>query len=110
MSNEQKVLELVVYRLNEGVTEAQYREAYDELSRWVEPRPGFVSRDVLRAEREDQWIELVWWTNKADAEQAAADAATAPECAAFFGAVHLDSLLMVLADPAAAQVLARAAA
>ena len=103
MSN---VLELATYRLRAGVTEEQYLAASDSLMTWAKVQPGFISRDLVR--HEDKWIDVVWWADRAAAEQALEAAGRAPEAEPFFAAVDMDAFEWVIAEQAADQVVAGA--
>jgi hypothetical protein len=105
-TEQQKVLELVIYTLKDGTTEAQFTQAYDGLSEWIKRQPGFVSRDLLRGTADGRWIEVVWWTNQEDADAVAATSMTAPECAPFFEAIDMNAAQLLYGTPAGPTVVA----
>jgi hypothetical protein len=100
---EEKVLELVVFRLRDGVSREDFLGTVDAVSRWIGAQPGFVSRELSHDEEGDRWIEVVWWRTLADARAAAERAMTSESCAPMFALIDMESALMahgVLAIPA----------
>jgi hypothetical protein len=101
-----KVLELVVFRLNEGVTRDQLLGTAGAVSAWIAGQPGFVSRELSYDAEGDRWIEVVWWQTMADARAAAERATTSESCAPMFALIDMASALMVHGEPAIAPVYA----
>jgi hypothetical protein len=104
-----KVLELVVFRLNEGVSREQLLGTVDRVSEWVATQPGFISRELSYDREGDRWIEVVWWRTMDDARAAAERAMTSESCAPMFALIDMDSTLMAHGEPAIAPVHAAAA-
>lgn len=100
------VLELVVFRLKEGVAREEFLATADAVSEWARSQPGFVSRDLSHAAAEDRWIEVVYWARPADAEAAAKAAETSSACAPMFALIDMDSALMLHGVPAITPVTA----
>jgi hypothetical protein len=107
-SPERKVLELVVFRLLEGVTREQLLGAVDAVSGWISTQPGFVSRELCCDAEGDRWIEVVWWETLEDAHRAAELAMRSESCAPMFALIDMESVLMVHGEPAIAPVHATA--
>ena len=42
----ERVLELVVFKLGDGVTRKQFLGTVDGVSRWISRQPGFISREL----------------------------------------------------------------
>ena len=97
-----KVLEVVVFKLNEGVSREQLLGTVDPVSRWAAEQPGFVSRELLHDATGDRWIDLVWWRSMEDAHAAAESAMTSEACAPMFSLIDEGATLMVHAEPVAA--------
>lgn len=108
-AREEKVLELVVFRLREGVARERFLETVDPVSQWIATQPGFVSRELAYDEEGERWIDLVWWRTLADAQAAAERAMTSEACAPMFAMIDMDALLMVHGEPAIPPVAAAAA-
>ena len=98
----EKVLELVVFRLRDGVSREQIVGTADAVSDWAAEQPGFVSRELAHDAEGDRWIDVVWWETMADAQAAAELAMSSEACAPMFALIDMESTLMVHADLVAA--------
>ncbi len=94
-SAEGKLLELVVFRLNEGVSREELLSTVDAVSGWISEQPGFISRELLNDAEGGRWIDLVWWRTLEDAQAAAEKAMTSEACAPMFALIDMESTLMV---------------
>jgi Antibiotic biosynthesis monooxygenase len=94
-----RVLELVVFKLKEGVTREQFLGTDREVSRWIREQPGFVSHELLHDPDGDRWIELAWWETMDEAHAAAEKAMTSETCAPMFGMIDEESSEMLHATP-----------
>ena len=101
-----KVLELVVFTLKEGVSREQFLGTNDAVSTWISKQPGFISRELSYDAEGDRWIEVAWWKTLEDAHAAAELAMTSESCAPMFALIDLDSALMLHGAPAIAPVYA----
>jgi hypothetical protein len=99
---EQSVLELVVFKLKDGATRDELLATVDGVNAWVNTQPGFVSRDLIYAAAEDQWIDVVWWDSLESAESAADAALSSDSCAPMFELIDTESTLMLHGEPAVA--------
>ena len=94
-----RVLELVVFKLNAGVSRDELLATVDPVSRWIAEQPGFVSRDLAFDADGDRWIDVVWWRTLGDAHAAAERAMSSPSCAPMFALIDMESTLMLHAEP-----------
>ena len=101
-----KVLELVVYKLNEGVSREQFLGTNDAVSAWISRQPGFISRDLAYDAEGDRWIDVIWWETMENAGAAAELSQTSESCAPMFALIDMESALMLHGEPAIAPVLA----
>jgi hypothetical protein len=99
-SSEAKVLELVVFRLNEGVSREQFLATNDAASTWIAHQPGFISHELLHDADGDLWIELAWWETMETAHAAAQKAMTSDSCSPMFALIDMESTLMAHGVPA----------
>ena len=83
-----RVLELVLFKLKEGVTSERFLATVDAVSTWARTQPGFLSRDLSHDRAEDRWIEVVYWRTLGDAEAAADAAQGSAACAPMFADRH----------------------
>jgi hypothetical protein len=104
-----KVLELVVYKLNEGVSRDQFLGTNDAVSSWISRQPGFISRDLAYDAEGDRWIDVIWWETMENAGAAAELSQTSESCAPMFALIDMESALMLHGEPAIAPVLAPSA-
>jgi hypothetical protein len=100
------VLELVVYKLKDGVNDEGFLRANDVASRWMEIQPGFVGHELFHDAEGERWIELVRWETLAEAHGAAERAMSSESCAPLFALIDLETALMVHGEPAIAPVYA----
>jgi Antibiotic biosynthesis monooxygenase len=105
----ERVLEVVVFKLNEGVAREQFLATDQAVSRWISEQPGFVSHELLHDADGDRWVELAWWETMEDAHTAAEKAMTSETCAPMFAMIDEESSLMLHATPAITPVRADAA-
>jgi hypothetical protein len=90
-----RVLELVVFKLNPGVTREQFVATLDPVSQWIASQPGFVSRELSYDAEGNRWIEVIWWETMDQAGAAAERAMTSETCAPMFALLDMESTLMV---------------
>ena len=99
-----KVLELVVFKLNDGASHEQLLGTVDAVSAWIAGQPGFLSRELAYDAEGDRWVDLVWWRTMEEAHAAAQLAMTSESCAPMFALIDMESTLMVHGEPAIAPV------
>jgi hypothetical protein len=100
----EKVLELVVFKLNDGVTREELLATVGPVSEWIREQPGFVSRELSHDPEGDRWIEVVWWRTLQDAKAAAELAVASESCRPMFALIDMESTLMAHGVPAIAPV------
>lgn len=103
-SAEGKVLELVVFKLNEGASHEQLLGTVNAVSGWISEQPGFISRELSYDSAADRWIEVVWWRSLQDARAAAELAMGSDSCGPMFALIDMSSTLMLHGVPAIAPV------
>ena len=105
-----RVLELVVYKLNAGVSREQFLRTNDAASTWISEQPGFISRDLVYDSEGDRWVDVVWWDTSENARSAATRAMSSTSCAPMFALIELESALMLHGEQVVAPVFAAATA
>jgi len=101
-SRADKVLELVVFKLKDGVTREQLLATNDGVSAWAQRQSGSISRELSYDAEGDRWVDIVWWRSIEDAQAAAAAAMTSASCAPMFALIDMDATSMIHAEPARA--------
>ncbi len=104
MNATQRVLELVVFRLNEGVSRDRFLGTNDAVSAWISEQPGFLSRELSYDAEGDRWIDILWWESMENAAAAAELSTSSPSCLPMFALIDMESMLMLHGVPAIAPV------
>ena len=105
-----RVLELVVFKLNDGVSRDEFLATNDPVSTWISRQPGFISRDLSFDAEGDRWIDVIWWESLEDAGAVAELALSSESCAPMFALIDMESMLMLHGVPAIDPVRAATAA
>jgi hypothetical protein len=92
---EERVLELVVYKLNDGVTREEFLGTNDAVSSWISRQPGFLSRELAYDADGDRWVDVIWWETMENAHAAAELSQTSESCTPMFGLIDMESALML---------------
>ncbi len=84
-SSEQQapVLEMVLFRLQPGVSQETMLVLADEMQNWLNEQPGYLSRELFMGE-DGQWLDTVHWASMSEA-LAASERIFAQPFAANFG-------------------------
>ncbi|NSX56636.1 antibiotic biosynthesis monooxygenase family protein [Parasulfitobacter algicola] len=81
------IIETVTFKLNDGVSRQDFIAAANEMSPWVESRPGFLHRRLSCTE-DGIWIEHIQWADMDAAKAAAAEIGKIPGNANFLSAIN----------------------
>jgi hypothetical protein len=101
---EERVLELVVYKLKNGISREQFLGTNDAVSRWISKQPGFVSRELVHDADGDRWVDVIWWETMENAHIAAELSQTSESCTPMFGLIDMESALTLHGVPAIERV------
>jgi hypothetical protein len=91
----EKVLELVVFKLRAGSAREALLGTVDAVSSWIAEQPGFMSRTLVEDREGGRWIDIVWWRSLTEVQTAAERALTSESCAPMFSLIDMESTLMV---------------
>ncbi len=97
---EARVLELVVYKLNEGVSREQFLGNNGAVSSWISKQPGFISRDLVYDSGGDRWVDVIWWETMEQAHAASEAAMASESCLPMFAQIDEQSMLLLHGLPA----------
>jgi hypothetical protein len=95
-----KVLELVVYKLNDGVSREQFVATNGAVSAWIGEQPGFISRELAYDAEGDRWVDVIWWETMANAGAAAELSTSSESCAPMFALIDMESALILHGETA----------
>ncbi len=101
---EGKILELVVYKLDEGVSREQFLGTNDAVSAWISRQPGFISRDLVSDNEGGRWVDVIWWETMEQAHAASELSMSSESCQPMFALIEMESALMLHGIPAIATV------
>ncbi len=104
MADGGRVVELVVYKLNEGVSREQFLATNEAVSSWISRQPGFISRDLVYDDEGDRWVDIVWWKTLEQAQAAMELSMTSESCTPMFAQINDESMLLLHGEPAIATV------
>lgn len=94
-----QILETVTFRLNDGVSDAEFMTAARGLDGYLDRCEGLCAR-TLSCDETGLWREDYVWTNEAAAKAADAGFMAAPEAQAFMALVARESVKMAHAQVA----------
>ena len=103
---QERVLELVVYRLQEGVSREDFLGTNGAVNTWIGNQPGFISRDLVHDSDGDRWVDVIWWETLEQAHAASEKAMTSESCLPMFSQIDEQSTLMLHGVPATETVTA----
>lgn len=97
------ITEVVLFRLKEGVPEADFLKETAVAQAWVETQEGYISRELLKTP-DGQWLDTVRWTALEPAERAAAELLNTAHCLPFINMIDETSMQMWHFEPQAVPV------
>jgi hypothetical protein len=78
------IVEWAPFELAEGFDEKALLQASEVLQKeFLSKQKGFIWRELLKGEN-NQWVDLVYWKSREDAEQAVKNAANSLVCRGYF--------------------------
>lgn len=101
-----KVLELVVFDLKEGVTGEQFLATDPAMSAWIKTQPGYITHEMLYSAEQDTWVFIGWWRTLKEAQDADVAARSSEDCAPMLSLIDMDNMLFLHGEQAAALVTA----
>jgi hypothetical protein len=104
VETEGRVLELVVYKLHEGVSGEQFLGTNDAVSSWIRQQPGFISRELVHDAEGHRWVDVIWWQTLEQAQAASELSMSSESCSPMFALIDLESALMLHGTPAITRV------
>lgn len=93
-----KTLELVVFRLAEGVSHEEFMATVDSVSEWVQTQPGFISRELSYSADSGKYVEVVYWETLEQAERAGQASESSEQCLPMFNTIRIDDMQFLHAE------------
>lgn len=90
---EAKIIEMVLFQLNEGVDLAEGKKAMKALNQFVRNQPGFIKRETSLAD-DGHFLDLVHWTDLASAQTASEKAMQEASLLPHFAVIQQESMLL----------------
>ncbi len=94
-SNNGAVVELAIFKTNDGVSREQLLGTVEAVSQWALRQPGFLSRDLTYSTETDTWVDVIWWESLDAAHTAAEAAMTSEYCAPMFALIDMQATQMI---------------
>lgn len=89
----QPTLEQVTFRIQEGISDADFLTASENIGVWVKKQPGFSYRTLVR-KSDGQWSDLVYWSSEEAAKSASEKFMQAEELKEFMTMIKPESVKM----------------
>ena len=93
------VTEIILYRLNPGVSAADYVRVLDAFGAAMSQMDGFAGRDVFRDEASGTWVEVVRYADQAAVDRLGPIVMGLPEAAAAMERIDASSVELLFATP-----------
>jgi hypothetical protein len=93
-ANHTPVIEIVTFKLKQGVTYAEFRPLDQAVQvQHVANQPGFISRESAAGEQ-GEWLVVVHWRSTADADASMTSFMDAPTAQAFLSKIDIATMSM----------------
>lgn len=96
-SNDNRVVEVSIFQFKADVDEAAALRLAQSVNDFLISNDGFISRKCSKTP-EGQWVDVIYWKNRAMAEAAAEKAFHNPTCLAFFDQIITEQTTFLLAE------------
>ncbi len=82
--NENPTIEWAPFKIAHGVDEATLIKASNELqAEFISKQSGFIKRELLKG-KDNQWVDIIYWRSREEAEQAGKNAMNSAICQKYF--------------------------
>jgi heme-degrading monooxygenase HmoA len=81
--NLELTVEIVQFELIDGVEEIEFLQDADSMIPELKSQPGFIKRALLKSP-DGQWMDIVHWNSLSEAQQAAENVLSLPNCLNYF--------------------------
>jgi len=95
---DQPVVEVVLFRVKDGIKDMAFLREAAVAQAWIERQPGFISRELLKTP-DNQWLDTVRWTSLELAHQAADKIMNDEHCKPFMAMIDESGMQMWHFEP-----------
>lgn len=95
---EQPIVEVVLFRVKDGIRDAEFLREAGVVQAWIEQQPGFISRELMKTP-EKQWLDTVRWTSLELAHEAADKIMNDDHCKPFMTMIDESAIQMWHFEP-----------
>jgi hypothetical protein len=94
--NHQGVTEVVLFKLQEGISDEAFVRAANALMPDLTAMPGFIRRELGKdQDGSGQWVDMVYWESLEQAHQASEKIMQLPSCKPFLNMINLEGMTML---------------
>jgi antibiotic biosynthesis monooxygenase (ABM) superfamily enzyme len=93
------IIEVVISKVKPGYSREEVIESAEVLSAVVQKYPGFISRTLSVAEASQEWVDIVYWTDMASAQQAAEAVMKDETCLKVFSMIDERDMKLLHLEP-----------
>lgn len=86
-------IEMVTFKTKPEIKDENAREALESLTACVSHFPGFIGRKLGKS-KEGQWIDLIYWSSRSNAEKAAGEVMQNPQALKAFEVIDESTMEM----------------
>ncbi|MEL6562571.1 MAG: hypothetical protein AAFQ94_30660 [Bacteroidota bacterium] len=83
MNKKVETIELVIYKVKEGVTDGKALLAATSVNDFIKSQPGFIARKLSQSP-DGKWVDMIYWESLTAAQNANEKAMKSPATASFF--------------------------
>ena len=94
------VVEVVQFRIAKGVDEPAFLRASDAAQDFLTRARGFIGRELIRTPDGLNWINIIRWRSRSDAEDAARSGMKDPRFSGFYKMIEKSSIKMAQMEQA----------
>jgi len=92
-------IELVLFKVNEGLSDDEVLKAATALNECVKIEQGFIRRRFAKSEEQNLWMDLVLWTDMESAQKAAKNVMKNETAQHFFSMINESSMQFIHFEP-----------
>ena len=92
------VVEVVFFKLKAGQGLAAFERASEKIQKFLSGQPGYIRRELLHSSESGQFVDLVHWSTREDAMNAAQQIMKSTDAGEFMSSLSQEGLQMFHLD------------